>query len=54
MPIIKVIIEQVEKLSGYEGRPMMGYGYQLIEWDPDIEVNETMENYEEENITVCE
>ena len=30
----------------------MGYGYPLFEWYPNISINETMENYEEENIMV--
>ena len=32
----------------------MGYGYPLFEWYPNISINETMENYEEENIMVGE
>ena len=32
----------------------MGYGYPLFDWDPGIEINETMENDEEENIMISE
>ena len=31
---------------------MMRYGYPFFEWDTGIEINETMENYEWENIIV--
>ena len=44
-PITEEIIEQVDKLSRDERRPTMGYGYPLFDWDPGIEINETMENY---------
>ena len=32
----------------------MGYGYTLFEWDPVIEINETMANDKEENVMVGE
>ena len=54
MTIIEELIEQVDKLSGYKGRTIMGYGYPLFEWATGIEINKTMENYEEENIMADE
>ena len=54
MPITEEIIEQVDKLAGYEGRPIMGDGYPLFEWNSGIEINETMSNDVEENIMVDE
>ena len=35
-PITEVVIEQVERFSGYEGEPIMGDGYALFQWDPYI------------------
>ena len=32
----------------------MGYGYPFSEQSPEIEINETLENQEEENITADE
>ena len=32
----------------------MGYGYPLFKWAPEIQINKTMENDEEENIIVGE
>ena len=32
----------------------MGDGHPFFEWDPGIEINETVENYKEENIMVGE
>ena len=54
LPITEKIIEKVEKLAGDEGREIMGHGHPLFEWDPGIEINETMENNKEENITFGE
>ena len=54
MPITKEIIKQVEKLAWDEVRPIMGYGYPFFEWYLDIKINETVENYEEENLGVGE
>ena len=52
--ITEEIMGQVEKLDGYKGRPIMGDGYSFFELNPDIEINKTMENDEEENIMVSE
>ena len=37
--MIEEIIEKVETLAGYEGRPIMVYGCPLFEWSTGIEVN---------------
>ena len=37
-----------------EGQPIMGYGYPFFEWSSGIEINESMEDYEEENIMIGE
>ena len=52
LSIIEEMIEQFDKLAGGEGRPITGYGYPFFEWYPGIEIHETMENDEEENIMV--
>ena len=52
--ITEEVIEQVDRLYGDEGPPIMGDRYPFFEQDPGIEINETMENYEEENIVVNE
>ena len=46
LPITEESIEQVELLYGDLGQSIMGYRYPLFEWDPGIQINETMENYE--------